>query len=128
MLLYIFPNIVFFGKAEDLFLPKISGVGAGGVCFGGPSVRYVFPNDALVGETASSLRNMVLETSFSLTGVCSGAGVGSVSLASEFQRPLWLFFLSVDVSHAWSHKGIATCSSPTDLSGDLNKDAVLVYV
>ena len=23
---------VFFGKAEDLFLPKISGVGAGGVC------------------------------------------------------------------------------------------------
>jgi len=30
--LYIFPNIVFFGKAEDLFLPKISGVGAGGVC------------------------------------------------------------------------------------------------
>ena len=41
---------------------------------------------------------------------------------------LLVVFLSVDASHAWSHKGIATCPSSTDLSGDLKKDAVLVCV
>ena len=73
---------VFFGKAEDLFLPKISGVGAGAVCFGGSSVRYVFLDDAWLGETASSLRNIVLQTSLSFTGVCSSAGVGSVRICT----------------------------------------------
>ena len=32
-------GVSYGGKTKDLFLPKIFGVGAGGVCFGGPSVR-----------------------------------------------------------------------------------------
>ena len=73
-------------------------------------------------------RNKVLQTSLSFVGVCSGAGVGSVSSYIGVSTAYLVVFLSVDASHAWSHKGIATCPSSTDLSGDLKKDAVLVYV
>ena len=65
-----------------------SGVGAGGVCFGGPSVRYVFPDGVWLGETASPLWFSLLQTSPSLAGVYSDAGVGSVSYIG-----VWFFFL-----------------------------------
>ena len=92
-------GVSYGGKTKDLFLPKIFGVGAGGVCFGGPSVRYVFPDGVWLGETASSLWNKVLQTSLSFAGICSGAGVGSVSSCTGASVTYWaelvLFLLCV---------------------------------
>ena len=77
---------------------------------GSISVEFGTPDFSLIRRCVLQCRRRVCES-------CIG-----VSAA------FWLFFLSVDASHAWNHKGIATCPSPTDLSGDLKKDAVLVYV
>ena len=65
----------------------------------------------------SLLRRCVLRCRRRVCESCIGVSTASLAV-----------LLSVDASHAWSHKGIATCPSPTDLSDDLNKDAVLVYV
>jgi hypothetical protein len=49
----------------------------------------LFPGDAWLGATASSLRNKLLQTPLSFAGVCSGVGVGYVSSwTGVFGRPV----------------------------------------
>ena len=87
-----------------------------------------FPGGALMREPASPLWNKVLQTSLSFADVCSGAGVRSVSFCSGVLVAFLAFRLPVIASHAWNYKGIATCPSLTELSGDLKKDVVLVCI
>ena len=80
--------------------------------FPAPRRRIQFSRRHLLGETASSSWNKVLQTSLFFVGVYSGAGVGSVSCTG-----VWFFFLGI-ASGVFAGFGVAAwCSGKVEAGG-----------